>query len=100
MLLNRACDAEAVILKSNSSVCLPAASASGPSHLTRSGQSCSQEHRLPLKQIETVSRQTGHRRSDHAFGAALGNRGCPRDGIRGVEHIGESPCGRPVIGRV
>ena len=69
-------------LKSNSSVCLPGASASGPSHLMRfEVDQVPEEHRLALEQVEAVAGEAPARGQDHALGAAFGHLDVGGDGV-------------------
>ena len=73
-------------MKSNSSVCLPGVSASGPSQLDPlQVDQVPEEHRLALEQVEAVAAEPAALGHDHALGAALRDLDLGLEVVRGVE---------------
>ena len=97
-------------LKSNSSVCLPGASASGafPANALQVHQ-VPEEHRLALEQVEAVAAEPAAGGQQHALGAARRHFDVGRDGVGAVQQqrrvalrdagqrprVDELACGRP-----
>ena len=74
-------------LKSNSSVCLPGDSASGPSQrVALQIDEVVQEHGLALQHIEPVAAEPAALGHDHAFGAALRDLDLGLEVVRRVEN--------------
>ena len=88
-------------MKSNSSVCLPGASASGafPAHALEVDQ-VPEEDRLALQQVEAVAGEAAALGDEHALAAALRDLDLGLEVVGGVEELGASPLGVPVSGAV
>src|SRR5262245_34407965 len=81
-------------LKSNATVCLPGASAAGPSHRKRStSKKLYTKTGLPL-QVETMATATAPERIDHAFCASLRYFDPGGDGVRLAGNVGGAAVGK------
>ena len=79
-------------LKSNTMVCLPGDSASGPSQRKRCDEKkVVEEHRLAFEQVQPIAAEAPALRDDHAFRAAGRNLDVGGDGVvRAIEDVGRT----------